>query len=127
MLPAGFPEALRLIYDCLAGLPVCWVITGSSNFALRGAPLQPGDIDLQTDEAGAYALAETLAEYVVRPVGYRESLEKGMTSNEGRVDVTKAGTAGLRKSRDHSEEEPSSEDGNGDGEDSDEERPVKDL
>ena len=88
MLPAVFLKALRLIYDRLVDSAVCWAITGSFNFALHGAPLQPGDIDLQTDEAGAYALEEALAEYVVRPVSYRESLEKGIRSHYGKLDVT---------------------------------------
>ncbi len=87
MIPAGFSEALRLIYAHLTDSPVCWAITGSFNFALHGAPLQPGDIDLQCDEAGAYVLAEVLAEYVVRPVSYRESLEKGIRSHYGKLDV----------------------------------------
>ncbi|MBN2502635.1 MAG: hypothetical protein JXB38_17780 [Anaerolineales bacterium] len=87
MLPAGFPEALRLIYDRLADLPVYWAITGSFNFALHGASLQPGDIDLQTDESGAYTLEEALAEFVIRPVGYRESLEKDIRSHYGKLDV----------------------------------------
>ena len=87
MLPADFLDALRLIYERLAAVQVCWAITGSFNFVLRGAPLRPGDIDLQSDVVGASALEEALSEYVVCPVSYRESLEKGIRSHYGKLDI----------------------------------------
>jgi hypothetical protein len=47
-------DALRTIYRALTGTSVNWVVTGSLGFALQGLPVRAHDIDLQTDELGAY-------------------------------------------------------------------------
>lgn len=61
--------ALHLIHDRIAGASLDWALTGSVAFALRGLDFSsPGDIDLQTDTAGAYVVEQRLAEYSVRPV-----------------------------------------------------------
>lgn len=69
-LPASFLSALQKLQALLDGQNVLWTITGSTAFALRGLPLTPNDIDLQTDAAGAYALEKLLADFVVKSVAF---------------------------------------------------------
>ncbi len=52
------------------GAPLVWAVTGSLSFALQGVPIEPHDIDLQTDEAGAYAIERCCAADVIRPVRF---------------------------------------------------------
>lgn len=47
---------------------VNWALTGSAGHALQGVSLEVHDIDVQTDEPGAYAVAATLAEDTLEPV-----------------------------------------------------------
>lgn len=53
-------EALRTIREAAAG-DVTWALTGSLSFALQGVPVDPTDVDVQTDEPGAYALERRLS------------------------------------------------------------------
>ncbi|RME63081.1 MAG: hypothetical protein D6790_05315, partial [Caldilineae bacterium] len=52
---------------------ILWVLTGSLAFALQGVACPVHDIDVQTDAAGAYALADAFPGDVVEPVVYRIS------------------------------------------------------
>ena len=72
MLPESHLAALRVICRLLAGVPA-WAVTGSTALAAQGAPVQPHDVDLQSDAAGAYVIQEALAEFMVRPVAYSSS------------------------------------------------------
>lgn len=45
-----------------------WALTGSTSFALQGVPVVPGDIDVQTDERGAYVIQDLLRDKITRPV-----------------------------------------------------------
>jgi len=47
-----------------------WALTGSASFALQGVPVEPDDIDVQTTEAGAYAVESAFADRVVEPVSF---------------------------------------------------------
>ena len=69
-LPASFLPVLHQLHAALRDRQILWAITGSTGFALRGLPFTPNDIDLQTDEAGAYALEAALPEFVVQPVAF---------------------------------------------------------
>lgn len=69
MLPKSHLAALRVICALLAGVPV-WVVTGSTALAAQGVPVEPHDIDLQSDASGAYAIAQALADFMVRPVAF---------------------------------------------------------
>lgn len=62
--------ALELILSRLEGRDVNWALTGSMSFALQGVPVAVDDIDIQTDQAGAYELERCLAEFVQRPVSF---------------------------------------------------------
>lgn len=65
--------ALREIEARLRGSGVRWALTGSTSFALQRVPVEAHDIDVQTDAAGAYALAGRFAEVVTRPVAFSEA------------------------------------------------------
>jgi hypothetical protein len=73
MLSTPFRNTLRIILARLADEPILWAVTGSTSMALQGVPLEPHDIDLQTDEPGAYAIERRLAEFSTRPVAFRPS------------------------------------------------------
>ena len=62
---------LRQIYTRLKDSSINWAVTGSLGFALQNVPAAtPHDIDLQTDEAGAYEIERLLSEYVTRNVAF---------------------------------------------------------
>lgn len=63
-----FLNALRKIHTRLDGGNITWAITGSCGFALQGIPVDPHDIDIQTDQAGAYEIERRFASYITRPV-----------------------------------------------------------
>jgi len=73
VIPAAFLRALFTVREQLLGTDVIWAVTGSLGMALQGLDLPVHDIDLQTDERGAYAIEGRLARYVVRPVRYTPS------------------------------------------------------
>lgn len=67
-------DVLYLIHDRIADASLNWALTGSVAFALRGIDVSsPGDIDIQSNEAGAYEIERRLAEYSVRPVRFSEA------------------------------------------------------
>jgi hypothetical protein len=45
-------------------------VTGSFGFVLQGVPAKPNDIDIQTDEAGAYEIERLFSEFVVKKVKF---------------------------------------------------------
>jgi hypothetical protein len=61
---------LRQIYTRLKDSNINWVVTGSFGFALQNVPVTPQDIDLQSNEAGAYQIERLLSEYVTRDVAF---------------------------------------------------------
>ncbi len=65
-------DALLLISSRLDSTDVVWALTGSLGHALQGVPVEVHDIDLQTDESGAYAVERSLSEYAVRPVAHSQ-------------------------------------------------------
>jgi hypothetical protein len=70
---AAHLSALRVLVDSLPLEEINWALTGSTAHALQGVPVEPHDIDVQTDEAGAWKAAETLAVYCVSPPRLTES------------------------------------------------------
>jgi hypothetical protein len=68
MTNSAYLSVLRKIYKRLSSTDINWALTGSLSFALQGVPLEPHDIDIQTDEAGAYEIEHLFAEYVTREV-----------------------------------------------------------
>ena len=70
MIDPVYLNVLRQIHARLSNTDVNWVVTGSLGFALQGVPIQPNDIDIQTDKAGAYAVESLFSDVVTRSVKF---------------------------------------------------------
>lgn len=70
MLNPAYLNVLRKIYPRLDNTGVDWVVTGSLGFALQGVPVEPHDIDIQTDQPGAYEIARLFSEFVIEKVAF---------------------------------------------------------
>ena len=64
---------LRQLFAELKESQVNWVVTGSLSFALQGLPLEPHDIDIQTDTEGAYEIERRFFSQVSRKVTFASS------------------------------------------------------
>ena len=64
-----------------------WAVTGSTNLALREVPVEPSDIDLMTDEAGAYEVEARFEERITQPVTPSESVAKRIASHFGALTI----------------------------------------
>lgn len=69
-LDARYMSVLRTLCAGLEGSGVFWAITGSVGFALQGVPIEAHDVDVQTDERGAYEIERRFATHVARPVAF---------------------------------------------------------
>jgi Aminoglycoside-2''-adenylyltransferase len=85
MIETHHLNALRKIYARLENKNILWAVTGSLNMVLQGMSVKAHDIDLQTDEAGAYAMEALFPEYVVEPVRYLAS--ERMRSHLGKLVI----------------------------------------
>lgn len=71
---------------------VTWAVTASANLALRGFPVDPGDVDVLTDEAGARRIVDHFSEAVSRPLTPPTSVREGnIRSHYGELSL--AGTS----------------------------------
>ncbi len=70
MIDPTYLEVLREVSRRLEDGRVNWAITGSLGFALQGISVEPNDIDIQTDRAGAYEIERLFPRSVVRPVAF---------------------------------------------------------
>ncbi len=73
MIPKQHFQVLATIVEALRDRQIDWVITGSLGMALHGMPLNPHDIDLQTDKNGVYEIEEIFKSNVVAPLAFRSS------------------------------------------------------
>lgn len=64
---------------------VVWAVTGSTAFAIQDIPIEPNDIDIQTDSTGAYQIEKTLQQYSIRAVSFVQS--EAMASHFGVLQV----------------------------------------
>ena len=78
-------RVLQTIHARLADREFTWALTGSTCFALQGVPVQPHDIDVQTDANGAYAIARLFPEYVTREVAF--SSAERIRSHFGALEI----------------------------------------
>jgi len=78
-------KAIEVLARRLAGEDLVWALTGSAGHALQGADLDPRDLDVQTDEAGAYAIAALFAPHCRRPVEWRTAA--AIRSHFGTLDI----------------------------------------
>ena len=61
-------NVLRKLHARLNATGINWAVTGSLGFTLQGVPVEPHDIDIQSDAAGVYEIQQLFAEFVLRPV-----------------------------------------------------------
>jgi hypothetical protein len=64
-------QALRKLCLRLDNRNLNWAVVGSLGLAIRGAPIEPNDIDIRTDRAGAYELECIFSECMVSPVSFK--------------------------------------------------------
>jgi hypothetical protein len=64
---------LRQVSELMEGCQYDWAITGSLGMVLQGMQLPVHDIDIQTDEDGAYEIERRFAGFVVKPVLFKGS------------------------------------------------------
>jgi hypothetical protein len=70
------PEHARVLEELtsrLSGSDVTWALTGSLGHRLQGVPVEVHDVDIQTDEHGAYRIERIFRDEVVRAVHERSS------------------------------------------------------
>ena len=70
MIESPYIHALLTICIRLKNCKSSWVVTGSLGMALQGMDIEVHDIDIQTDESGAYEIESRLVEFVVEPVHF---------------------------------------------------------
>ncbi len=76
MIAPSYINVLRKIYSRLNdNTSVNWAITGSLGFALQGVPVEPNDIDIQTDKRGAYEIERHFSKFITKSVAF-SSTEK---------------------------------------------------
>ncbi len=85
MIDPVYLNVLCQIHARLSNTDVNWVVTGSLGFALQGVPVQPNDIDLQTDKAGAYEIEHLFSDVVIRKV--RFSTTERIKSHFGALQI----------------------------------------
>ena len=73
MIEPQFLDVLRQLCIRLVDCQSAWAVTGSLGLTLQGMQLEVHDIDIQTDQQGAYQIESLFSEYVIRKVEYRAS------------------------------------------------------
>ena len=64
-------EALKLIGQRLNNQGIKWMVVGGTSLALQGVDVESHDIDILTNEEGAFRIAELLKEYEVEPMRFK--------------------------------------------------------
>ena len=85
MIEEQYLDTLRKIHARLRDCKAIWVITGSLGMALQGVEVKVHDIDIQTDEQGAYEIEGKFPEYVTTPVRYSPS--ERICSHLGKLEI----------------------------------------
>ena len=75
MLNASQNSALFALFNILDTTEIVWALTGSTSMAIQGMSLVPNDIDIQTNEVGAYRMNELLKNFAKTAVSF-SSTEK---------------------------------------------------
>ncbi len=73
LIPDEFLIPLRKIYREMQHAEIDWVITGSLGLAIKGIPISPQDIDIQTHRAGLQRFASIFSNALVQPPTIWES------------------------------------------------------
>lgn len=78
-------QTLRVFANRIRARDIEWAITGSLGLALHGIDVGIGDIDIQTDEHGAYKIERALEHNIVRRVKF--SVADRIQSHFGELNV----------------------------------------
>jgi hypothetical protein len=81
----NYLNVFRTIYNRLYNSYINWVVTGSFAFAIQGIPLEVHDIDIQTNEKGAYQIEQRFSEFVAKNITL-SSVEK-IRSHFGALEI----------------------------------------
>lgn len=73
MLPDEYIDILKMFYEKLKKTSANWAVTGSTSFIVQGIPLEPNDIDIQTDKISAYEIENIFYDYIVQKVRFTTS------------------------------------------------------
>jgi hypothetical protein len=73
MIELRYIESLRKICTRLSDHQIIWAVTGSLGMALQGMDIEIHDMDIQTDQYGAYEIEACFSEYIVKAVQYSAS------------------------------------------------------
>lgn len=84
-IPSTHLRTLKHLLTLLDDLTEPWAITGSLGLALQGVDVSVNDIDIQTNQPGAYLLQQRLSPYTIQPVTLRQSSH--LRSHLGRFNV----------------------------------------
>jgi len=107
MLPKKHFKVLKKLATGLDHDGVNWVVTGSTSFCLQGVPVSPNDIDIQTDESGAYEFEALFEGYVVKPVEFSATEKIKSHFGQFRIDGLQVEVMGaVQKFYDGKWEEP---------------------
>jgi hypothetical protein len=85
MIPKHILRVLLILAEQLESAKVSWAVTGSTSLALQGVDLVPNDVDILTDEAGAYAISKLFSEHVLVQVSFKKSPR--YESHFGRLEI----------------------------------------
>jgi len=66
--PVPWRDALREVCQRTTGRPVSWWLAGSAALAVRGAPIEPGDLDVICDTGDAVTIGELFSDSLIEPV-----------------------------------------------------------
>lgn len=73
MIDGRYFDVLHSISERLNDSGVNWVVTASLSLALQGVPVEVHDIDIKTDQAGAYEIERLFSESVIAKMCHKEA------------------------------------------------------
>ena len=73
MFESQYIKTFQIFCKHLSDYKINWVLTGSLGMALQGMDIEVNDIDIQTDQRGAYEIEGLFSEHVVKAVYYKIS------------------------------------------------------
>lgn len=67
-----FLNAIKSLYSRLYSSNIIWAITGSFGQVLQGVTLKPNDIDILTNQNGAYSIEKLFSDCIIQKVTFKE-------------------------------------------------------
>ena len=78
-------KTLNFLFLRLESSGIPWVLTGSFRLYLGGVNVVPHDIDIQTDQPGAYAIEDLFKDYIYEKVSWKPSSK--IRSHYGKLKI----------------------------------------